>query len=260
MRNTKIRKTKLHMFLEHKLFDRFIISAIIINTIALALETNTTLSHNFEKEFFIVNLLFSGIFFTEITVKLSVYRKKFFKDGWNNFDLIVVIATTIPGAQSITALRSLRVLRLLRLTSQFGSLRKVVEQILRAIPGVFSTIILFLLVYVIGAIMSTLMFQDISPEYFGSLSKSTFSLFQIMTLEAWSSNIARPLIELSPFASPFFVLFIIATNFILINFFVAVFIDATNSISTNEQNHKIYSLEKKLDILISMQEQNNKTE
>ena len=81
-----------------------------------------------------------------------------------------------------------------------------------------------------------------------------------MTLEAWSSNIARPLIELSPFALPFFVLFIIATNFILINFFVAVFIDATNSISTNEQNHKIYSLEKKLDILISMQEQNNKTE
>ena len=77
--------------------------------------------------------------------------------------------------------------------------------------------------------MATLMFQSISPEYFGNLAKSAFPLFQIMTLEAWASDIVRPITSDQPLSSLFFILFIIITNFVLINFFVAVFIEATNS-------------------------------
>ena len=50
---------------------------------------------------------------------------------------------------------------------------------------------------------------------FGSIGASLYSLFQIMTLEAWSDGIVRPLMEIYPFAWMFFVPFILITSFIV---------------------------------------------
>ncbi|MDA8997079.1 ion transporter [Hellea sp.] len=238
-------------------FQNFIIAAILINTLILALETNQSIAKNYTGHFLISHIIFSIIFLLEILTKLIAWRGKFFKDGWNIFDLIIVCVTTLPGSQEITALRSLRILRLLKLTSALPSLRKVIETIFKAIPGVFSILIVFLIIYLISAIMATLMFQKASPEYFGSIMDSSFTLFQVMTLESWASGVARPIIEVVPYAKIFFVIFIIITNFILINFFVAIFIEATNS-SSHSQDERILSIEKKLDMLIKIQEHNNK--
>ena len=43
-------------------------------------------------------------------------------------------------------------------------------------------------------------------QWFGSIGESMFSLFQVMTLESWSMGIARPVMEVHPWAWPFFVL------------------------------------------------------
>jgi voltage-gated sodium channel len=233
---------------EHRVFQNLIVAAILLNTTALALETDQNLAAQFKSLFVQANIFFSVVFVTEIILKMVAQRGNFFRDGWNIFDFIIVSFTVLPIAGNLSAMRALRVIRLLRLTSAFPSLRRTVETIFRAIPGVSSILIIFVLIYIVASIMGTLMFQDILPEYFGNLVKTAFSLFQIMTLEAWASDIVRPIIEQVPWSSTFFVIFIIATNFILINFFVAVFIEATNS-SDNDHSNDLVRLEKKIDLL-----------
>ena len=67
------------------------------------------------------------------------------------------------------------------------------------------------------------------PDWFGSLWRSMFSLFQIMTLESWSMGIVRPVMEVHAFAWLFFVPFILMTTFVVLNLFIAVIVNAMQS-------------------------------
>ena len=53
-----------------------------------------------------------------------------------------------------------------------------------------------------------------------------FTLFQVMTLESWSSGIARPIMRELPHAYFFFVPFILLTTFTMLNLFIAVIVNS----------------------------------
>ena len=40
------------------------------------------------------------IFVVELALKLSVYRLRFFRDGWNIFDFVIVAVSLAPAVQS----------------------------------------------------------------------------------------------------------------------------------------------------------------
>ena len=63
-------------------------------------------------------------------------------------------------------------------------------------------------------------------EWFGSISASAYTLFQIMTLESWSMGVVRPTMELFPWAWSFFLPFIIITSFAVLNFFIGIIVDS----------------------------------
>jgi hypothetical protein len=73
-------------------FDTIIIICIIVNTIILSLkwyDEPTNLPGILET----INYVFAGIFTVEAGVKITAYRKKYFSDGWNMFDFVIVIGT-----------------------------------------------------------------------------------------------------------------------------------------------------------------------
>ena len=72
------------------------------------------------------------------------------------------------------------------------------------------------------------------PERFGTLGMSFYTLFQVMTLEGWSEEIARPVMAIYPSAWIFFLIFIFISTFIVVNLFVAVIVDSINSIKHHE--------------------------
>jgi voltage-gated sodium channel len=78
-----------------------------------------------------------------------------------------------------------------------------------------------------------------TPEWFGTLGESFYTLFQIMTLESWSMGIVRPIMETHPLAWIFFVPFIFVVTFVMINLIVAVVVDAMNALSEKEEGHII---------------------
>lgn len=170
-----------------------------------------------------------AVFVIEILLKLSVQRLSFFRSGWNWFDFTVVALSVIPDAGAFTVLRSLRVLRLFRLFSVVPEMRRVVEALGKAIPGMGAIILVLSVIFYVGAVMGSKLFSGTHPQFFADIGASAFTLFQVMTLESWSMGVARPVIAEHPFAWIFFVGFIVLTSFAVLNLFIAVIVDSMQS-------------------------------
>jgi voltage-gated sodium channel len=61
-----------------------------------------------------------------------------------------------------------------------------------------------------------------------------FTLFQVMTLESWSMGIARPVMQTHPWAWAFFIPFILVSTFTVLNLFIAIMVDAMQSIEEQQ--------------------------
>lgn len=206
---------------EARRFQNFIIAVIIFNAVTLGLETSTRIVAEYGRLLHTLDYIALGIFVLELGAKFYAYRAKFFRDPWSIFDLAVVGIAVIPATGPFAVLRALRVLRILRLISVVPSMRKVVSGLLAAIPGMASIAALLGLIIFVAGVMATKLFGAISPENFGDLGTSLFTLFQVMTGEAWP-DIAKEVMREAPMAWVFFVVYILVSSFAVLNLFIAV--------------------------------------
>ncbi len=219
---------------ESNWFQSFIIAVIVLNGIVLGFQTSRTLSPQTIAFLDMIDMACLAIFCVEILMKFVVYRFGFFKQGWNVFDLLIVVVALIPSSGGLSILRAFRILRVLRLVTAVASFRRVVAGMLLAIPGVGSVGGLLLLVFYISGVLSTMLFGEDFPQWFGTLGKSMYSLFQIMTLESWSMGIVRPVMEVQPYAWVFFIPFITVTTFTVLNLFIGIVVDAMATVKEAE--------------------------
>lgn len=89
-----------------------------------------------------------------------------------------------------------------------------------------SVFLLMGIIFYIGAVMTTKLFGAEFPEWFGTIGRSGYSLFQIMTLESWSMGIVRPVMTVYPYAWAFFVPFILMTTFAVVNLLVGLIVNS----------------------------------
>ena len=206
---------------------------IIINAIALGLETDAGIMAEYGMWLRLLDKIILVFFTIELAIKFYAYRWSFFRSGWNTFDFIIVAVAWVPAAGPLAVLRALRVLRVLRLLSVVPQMRRVITAIGHSIPGMVSVIGVLCLVFYVSAVLCTNLFgQHPDPrmqEWFGSIGASAYTLFQIMTLESWSMGIVRPTMVLFPYAWLFFVPFIIVTSFAVLNLFIGIIVDAMQS-------------------------------
>ncbi len=219
-------RDKIGAFIERPSFRNTILGVILFNAIILGMETSKPLMEQIGPLLIALDSLCLAIFVGEILLKLYVQRGRFFTDGWNIFDFVIVGVALVPAAQGLSVLRALRILRLLRVVSVAPSLRRVIEGLLNALPGMGSVFLLMALIFYIGAVMATKLFGTSFPDWFGTLGKSGYSLFQIMTLESWSMGIVRPVMEVYPYAWMFFVPFILLTTFVVLNLVVGLVVNS----------------------------------
>lgn len=223
---TDARRDRLRRLVESPLFQRTILAVICFNALTLGLETSDTVMAAAGPVLLAFDRLALAIFVVELGLKIFVYRGSFFRDGWNVFDFVIVGIALLPSEGGLSVLRALRILRALRLVSGIPSMRKVVHGLLQAIPGMSSIIALLGLVFYICSVIATKFYADAFPQWFGSLGKSAYTLFQIMTLESWSMGIVRPIMQEYPLSWLFFVTFILITSFTVLNLFIAVIVNA----------------------------------
>jgi len=222
-------KEKTKKLVEGPRFQNFIISLIVINAIILGMETSDEIMQRFGGFLKTVDGLILKVFVLEILLRLYVHRLRFFRQPWSVFDFAVVAIALVPASEAYAALRALRVLRALRLLSVVPTMRRVIEGLLSAIPGIASVTTIMLLFFYVFAVIGTHLYSETYPEWFGTLGKTMFTLFQIMTLESWSMGIVRPVMEQHPGAWVFFIVYILVTTFTMLNLFIAIIVNAMHS-------------------------------
>ncbi|STX28538.1 Ion transport protein [Legionella beliardensis] len=242
---------KLRDIVVSRWFYNFVVTLIILNAIVLGLETYPAITQTYGPLLSALDNTFTVLFVIELCLEMIVLRKKFFSNPWHMFDLIVVSISLIPAGQAFTVLRAARVLRVLRLVSAFPSLRRVVQGLINAIPGISSIAGILLILFYVFGVMATRLFGQNFPEYFGSLQSSFFSLFQIMTLEGWP-DIVRKVMEIYPYAWVFFITYILIATFSVLNLFIAVIVDAMQTQHEMEEKEEQIELKTIEDMLTAI--------
>lgn len=195
-------------------FEIGITLIIIVNSVLIGVETYTQ-SHVISK----IQLLILAIFSIEILLRYvaAPSTKEFLKDGWNIFDLSLVIIGYIPedlfeGSSAMMALRVLRVLRVLRLLRAAKEIKVIIAVLLKSTSAMFYNVVLFGIFIYLFSIVGVSLFklpdpadlqgEDLSryeklmeiapnspansPDPFGSIGEAMFTLFREVTGEDWT--------------------------------------------------------------------------
>ncbi len=226
---SEVLRDTVREFVERRAVTNTILGVIIFNAITLGLSTSPSVQTSIGPALVTIDKIVLGIFVVELLLKFYAYRWNFFSNAWNIFDLVVVTLGLLPNRDGLSALRGLRVIRAMRLLSVIPQMRAVVQALLDALPGMGAVIIMISIVFYVFAVMATLMYGPDFPEWFGTLGRSLYSLFQIMTLESWSMGIVRPVMETHPTAWIFFVPFIVITAFSVLNLFIGLLVNTMQS-------------------------------
>lgn len=213
---------KIKSLVESRWFQAFVIAVILLNSVVFGLQTSQGLMERFGRTLNLFDQFCLGVFTVELVLKIIVYNKRFCHDPWNIFDFIIVAVSFVPDMGMFSALRLFRVLRVFKLISGVRPLRVILSAVIRSIPGVMWASVILLLVYYVYGIIGTNLFGKTHPQWFGTLGGSVYSLFQIMTLESWSMGIARPVIEVHPYAWIYFVSYILFSSFVVMNIVVGI--------------------------------------
>jgi voltage-gated sodium channel len=236
---TNSMRQRLKAFIENLLVQRILLALILINAVILGLETSPEVMTTAGPFLMALDKAILAVFVVELGIRLAVHRFAFFKDGWNVFDFIVVGIALVPASGPFAVLRALRVLRVLRVLTFVPSMRKIVGALVKSLNGMLSIAMVLGLVYYVAAVMVTKLFGESFPEWFGSLGASLYTLFQVMTLESWSMGIARPVMEAFPYAWAFFIPFILIATFTMLNLFIAVIVNAVQTMHDDEHKEEL---------------------
>lgn len=221
-----------------KYFDPIIIIVVLLNCVVIALQTMQWS----EEITFLLDVIDNcclAIYVIEIVFRIVADGKNFFKQGWCWFDLIIVTLSLIPlsvfpfPAQAMRLIRVFRAMRAFLLVSAFKPLRIIVESIFKSLPSVAWTIFLLIVIFYIYAVAGIYLFGEGYPEYFADLPSAFFTLFQLSTMESWSS-VAREALSMHPLTAFYFISFILISAYIVLNVVVGIIVAALEEATTRE--------------------------
>lgn len=239
--------------------ENTVIGAIIVNTVALFFMASTDKHTVPWWVFFWIDYACVIYFIAEAGLKIGCMGwRDYWKSAWNKFDFVVVVLS-LPvlieplGIFDTGAFAVLLVLRLGRLFRLFRFLRFIpnrdhlivgVKRALKASVGVFIALAVVNIVFAIGASM---LFRDISPEFFGNPALSIYSTFKIFTIEGWyeipdaiSAGAGDPTVGV--LARVFFVVTVLVGGIIGLSLANAVFVDEMTMDNTEKLEDKVDTL------------------
>ena len=235
-------RAQLGRWIDHPRFQAGIVGLILLNAAILGLETWPAAMDAAGGLLLALDQLILAVFVVEIALRIYVHRAAFWRDPWSLFDFTVVAIALVPASGPFAVLRALRVLRVLRLLTMVPSMRRVVGALLAAIPGLGSIALVLVIIFYVFGVIGTNLFADSHPQWFGSLGRTLYTLFQVMTLESWSMGIARPVMAEYPYAWLFFVTFILVATFTMLNLFIAIIVNAMQSYREAEHEETVQAL------------------
>jgi voltage-gated sodium channel len=207
--------------------------------------------------FWTMEVLFVTAFIGELVVRFVSKRREFLYDFWNVLDCLLVGAAAFEafflapagmGGQIrfFTVLRALRIVRVIRLVRMFAAFRELwllVGGVVNSLKALGWVGIIMAIVLYVCAIVTTAEIGhnhetyatgpsydgEVWPyeKYFGTVLRSMFTLFQVMTLDGWCDDVVRHVVYRQPLLGVFFIVFLVVTAFGLVNVVVGIIVENT---------------------------------
>ena len=150
----------------------------------------------------------------------------FFRNGWNIFDFVVILAVFVPGIrQNSTLLRLLRLLRVVRIVRVLPDLRVLLLGVWRSVPPLASIGAVTAMILFVYGMVGWIWFGDELPELLGNIGRAMLTLFVMLTLENFPVYMDAAM-EFEPWAWIYFVSFILVAAFIVLNVLIGVVLNS----------------------------------
>lgn len=237
---------------KNPVWDTFILLCIVANAAILGYDAHYGEANPYHALIEQWNMYFLWIFTAELLLEFWAQGpRQFFRSGWNWFDMLVIGLSYIAVNPAISALRTLRVVRVFRLISAVPQMRRVVEALFGAMPGILATFAILAIVFYIGAVMATTLFHN--ELGFRDLGESALSLFALSQFDGWGDTISR-LQPNYPFAWFFIMSFTVIAAFAVLNLFVGVIVEAVQQAPQEEIKEDLEELEGDVEEIAEAQE------
>ncbi|MCW8888464.1 MAG: ion transporter [Gammaproteobacteria bacterium] len=215
---------------ENKLFETFIISIIIFSALIIGVKTHQVPA-TVVSVIQYLDVAITLIFLVEIAVRFigTENRRRFFHNGWNVFDTLIVTVSLIPIEDSELAYigRLIRIFRVLRMVSIVPELRMLLNSLLKALPQLGYVVTLMFIIFYIYAAIGTTLFSGINSVLWGDISISMLTLFRVMTFEDWTDVMYETMI-VYPMSWTYFLSFIFFTAFAFLNMVIGIVVNVIN--------------------------------
>ncbi len=213
-------------------WDSFILLCIVGNAAILGYDAHygeTSRFHGLIEQW---NMYFLWIFTAELVLEfLAQGAGRYFRSGWNIFDIVVIGLSYIAVNPAISALRTLRVIRVFRLVSAVPQMRRVVEALFGAMPGILASFAILVVVFYIAAVMGTTLFHQ--DDGFKDLGQASLTLFALSQFDGWAETLQR-LQAQNPFAWIYVLGFTVVAAFAVLNLFIGVIVEAVQQAPQHE--------------------------
>lgn len=246
-----------------KYFETFFAVVITVNSLQIGVQLEYMASirkstggdEDEPAGFFIVQSLFSLLFLIELLLRWAAAGRAFFYSGWSYMDMAVVVCSIIEfflhvfvkGNQGMNTLGGVRIMRLLRITRLARivrvirivrfvyALRALVKSILSTLRSLFwAMLLLMMIIYLCGMLFAQLSDEHLKGKdksddieklelYWGSLSKSLFTLFKCVTGGVSWEEATYSLSDVHWGCVALFLCYFIFTYFAVLNVVTAVF-------------------------------------
>lgn len=263
--STASRLAQLQRIESSKIFQVAVISIIVLSALAIGAKTYE-LPPYMEQSLIVMDKAVTLFFLAEILLRFAVCpdKKRFFNNGWNIFDTIVVLGSLIPldNSEAVLLGRLLRVFRVLRLVSVVPELRFLIDSLLKAIPRMsYIALLMFIIFYIYGA-MGSMFFAAIDEALWGDVAISMLTLFRVATFEDWT-DIMYATMDVYPLSWVYYLTFIFLTAFVFLNMMIGSILEVMgeekNALQTkqahDEREHmsqQLVMVQQQLDELKSM--------
>lgn len=225
-----------------RLFQGSVIFIIILSALTIGAKTYD-IPVLMEQTLSVLDTGITLFFLAEILLRFIVCdnKRRFFKDGWNVFDTLIVTGSLIPldNADAVLIGRLLRVFRVLRLISVVPELRSLINSFLKAIPRMgYIALLMFILFYIYGAVGS-MIFADINDFLWGDVSIAMLTLFRVATFESWTS-IMYETMEVYPLSWIYYFSFIFLTAFVFLNMMIGAILEVMTAEHTQKEQEQAH--------------------
>ncbi|XP_068614264.1 voltage-dependent T-type calcium channel subunit alpha-1G-like [Brachionichthys hirsutus] len=270
----------IHKMCTSQYLDLFITIVIGLNVIAMSME-HYQQPEELTEALKICNYVFTLIFVLESVFKLVAFGfRRFFKDKWNQLDLVIVLLSimgitlekieeaSLPiNPTIIRIMRVLRIARVLKLLKMAVGMRALLDTVMQALPQVGNLGLLFMLLFFIFAALGVELFGDLICDElhpceglgryatFKNFGMAFLLLFRVSTGDNWNGIMKDTLRDCAhetgtcynTVVSPiYFVSFVLTAQFVLVNVVIAVLMKHLEE--SNKEAKEEAELEAELDM------------